>query len=229
MTVDAVELYATVTDKGRPVSSLQQTSFKIFEDGVLQKIEAFDYVKNLPLTVGVALDTSASMLESLPEVQKAATAFLDATIGPKDRAFTLSFDNEPYVLSKLTNRKDKLFRSLGGLRAEGSTALYDAIVYSLYQFSGVKGKKALVLLTDGKDTASKFEFDTMLEYVKKSGISVYAIGFKIGGADLEVKYKLNKIAQFTGGQTFYVDSSNHLDAIYKQINEELRSQYFLTY
>jgi Ca-activated chloride channel family protein len=229
VTVDAVELYATVTDKGRPVSSLQQTSFKIFEDGVLQKIEAFDYVKNLPLTVGVALDTSASMLESLPEVQKAATAFLDATIGPKDRAFTLSFDNEPYVLSKLTNRKDKLFRSLGGLRAEGSTALYDAIVYSLYQFTGVKGKKALVLLTDGKDTASKFEFDTMLEYVKKSGISIYAIGFKIGGADLEVKYKLNKIAQFTGGQTFYVDNSNHLDAIYKQINEELRSQYFLTY
>lgn len=229
VTVDAVELYATVTDKGRPISSLQQTSFKVFEDGVLQKIEAFDYVKNLPLTVGVALDTSASMLASLPEVQKAATAFLDATIGPKDRAFTLSFDNEPYVLSKLTNRKDKLIRSLGGLRAEGSTALYDAIVYSLYQFTGVKGKKALVLLSDGKDTASKFEFDTMLEYVKKSGISVYAIGFKIGGTDLEVKYKLNRIAQFTGGQTFYVDSASHLDAIYKQINEELRSQYFLTY
>ena len=99
----------------------------------------------------------------------------------------------------------------------------------LYQFTGVKGKKALVLLTDGKDTASKFEFDTMLEYVKKSGISVYAIGFKICGADLEVKYKLNKLAQVTGGQTFYMDYANHLEAVYKQINEELRSQYFLTY
>jgi VWFA-related protein len=176
-------------------------------------------VKNVPLTVGVALDTSASMLQSLPEVQKAATAFLDATLGEKDRAFTLSFDNEPYVLSKLTSRKDKLFRSLGGLRAEGSTALYDAIVYSLYQFTGVKGKKALVLLTDGKDTASKFDFDTMLEYVKKSGIAIYTIGFKIGGADLEVKYKLNKVASYTGGQSFYVDNASHLDAIYKQINE----------
>ncbi|MGH9365368.1 MAG: VWA domain-containing protein, partial [Thermoanaerobaculia bacterium] len=229
VTVDAVEIYATVTEKGRPISGLQQTNFKILEDGVLQKIEAFDYVKNLPLTVGVALDTSASMLESLPEVQKAALAFLDITIGPKDRAFTLSFDNEPYVLSKLTNRKDRLFRSLGGLRAEGSTALYDAIVYALYQFTGVKGKKALVLLSDGKDTASKFEFDTMIEYVKKSGISVYAIGFRLSGADLEVKYKLNKVAAATGGQTFYVDNASHLDAIYKQINEELRSQYFLTY
>jgi VWFA-related protein len=69
----------------------------------------------------------------------------------------------------------------------------------------------------------------MLEYVKKSGIAVYAIGFKIPGAELEVKYKLNKIAQFTGGQTFYVSDSSHLEGIYKQINEELRSQYFLTY
>ena len=229
VTVDAVEIYTTVAEKGRPVSGLQQSNFKVYEDGALQKIESFDYVKNLPLTVGVAVDTSASMRESLPEVQKAATAFLDTTIGPKDRAFTLSFDNEPYVLSKLTNRKDRLFRSLGGLRAEGSTALYDAIVYALYQFTGVKGKKALVLLTDGKDTASKFEFDMMLEYVKKSGIAVYAIGFRIPTAELDVKYKLNKIAQFTGGQTFYVDKADHLDAVYKQINEELRSQYFLTY
>jgi Ca-activated chloride channel family protein len=229
VTVDAVELYTTVTDKGRPVSGLQVTNFKVFEDGAIQKIESFDYVKNLPLTVGVAVDTSASMLESLPEVQKAATAFLDYTLGAKDRAFTVSFDNEPYILAKLTNRKERLIRSLGGMRAEGSTALYDAIVYSLYQFSGVKGKKALVLLTDGKDTASKFEFDTMLEYVKKSGISIYAIGFRIPAAELEVKSKLNKVASVTGGQTFYVNDASHLDSVYKQINEELRSQYFLTY
>jgi Ca-activated chloride channel family protein len=229
VTVDAVEIYATVTDRGRPVSGLTATNFKIFEDGVNQKIESFDYVRNLPLTVGVAVDTSSSMLESLPEVQKAATAFLDTTLGPKDRAFTLSFDNEPYILSKLTNRKERLIRSLGGMRAEGSTALYDAVVYSLYQFSGVKGKKALVLLTDGKDTASKFEYDTMLEYVKKSGISIYAIGFRIPTAELEVKSKLNKLASVTGGQTFYVSDASHLDTVYKQINEELRSQYFLTY
>ncbi len=143
------------------------------------------------------------MLESLPEAQQAAIGFLDYSIGPKDRGFTISFDNEPYVLSKLTNRKDKLYRSLAGLRAEGSTALYDAIVYGLYQFTGVKGKKALVILSDGKDTASKFDYDTLLEYVKKSGIAVYAIGLKIPTAELDVKYKLNKLAQVTGGQTFY--------------------------
>jgi Ca-activated chloride channel homolog len=229
VTVDAVELFTTVMEKGRPVSGLQLSNFKVFEDGVLQKIESFENVKNLPLTLGVMVDTSASMLESLPEAQKAAISFLDYTIGEKDRAFTISFDNEPYLLSKPTGRKDKLFRSLAGMRAEGSTALYDSIVYGLYQFSGVKGKKALVILTDGKDTASKFDFDTTLEYVRKAGIAIYGIGLKISGTDLEVKYKLNKLANVTGGQTFYINSASHLEGIYRQINEELRSQYLLTY
>jgi Ca-activated chloride channel family protein len=229
VSVDAVELYTTVSDKGRPVSGLQATNFKVFEDGGLQKIESFEYVKNLPLAIGVMVDTSASMLESLPDAEQAAMGFLDYSIGPKDRAFTVSFDNEPYLLTKLTNRKDKLFRSFAGMRAEGSTALYDAIVYGLYQFTGVKGKKALVILTDGKDTASKFDFETTLEYVRRAGIAVYGIGLKISGAELDVKYKLNKLAQVTGGQTFYIDSAKNLEAVYHQINEELRSQYVLTY
>ncbi len=227
--VDAVEIYATVTEHNRPVAGLALSNFKVFEDGVIQKVESFEYVKNLPLTLGVMIDTSASMLESLPEAQQAAMQFLDYSLGAKDRAFTISFDNEPYLLTKLTNRKDKIFRSLAGLRAEGSTALYDSIVYGLYQFTGVKGKKALVILTDGKDTASKFDFDTLLEYVRKSGISIYGIGLKISGAELDVKYKLNKLAQVTGGQTFYIDSAKNLEGVYRQINEELRSQYLLTY
>ena len=229
VTVDAVELFATVTEKGRPVAGLQASNFKVFEDGVIQKVEQFESVKNLPLTIGVMVDTSASMLPSLPEAQKAAISFLDYTIGEKDRAFTISFDNEPYLLCKPTGKKDKLFRSLAGMRAEGSTALYDSIVYGLYQFSGVKGKKALIIVTDGKDTASKFDFDTTLEYVRKTGISIYGIGLKISGTDLEVKHKLNKLASVTGGQTFYIDSAAHLEGVYHQINEELRSQYLLTY
>ena len=102
-------------------------------------------------------------------------------------------------------------------------------MYGLYQFTGVKGKKALVILSDGKDTSSKFDFDTLLEYVKKSGIAIYAIGLKIPTAELDVKYKLNKLAQVTGGQTFMIDSVKDLEAVYQQINDELRSQYLLTY
>ena len=122
------------------------------------------------LADGQTVDLFQSRLKALNDLLTQQYA------GPKDRGFTISFDNEPYVLSKLTNRKDKLYRSLAGLRAEGSTALYDAIVYGLYQFTGVKGKKAVVILSDGKDTASKFDYDTLLEYVRKSGIAIYAIG-----------------------------------------------------
>jgi Ca-activated chloride channel family protein len=229
VTVDAVELYTTVTDKGKPVNHLQASNFKVFEDGEAQKIQGFEYVKNLPINVGLVIDTSASMLDSLHEAEQAALKFLDFSIAQKDRAFVVSFDNEPYLLSKLTGRKDKLVRSLSGLRAEGSTALYDAVVYGLYQFTGVKGKKALVILSDGKDTASKFDYDTLLEYVRKSGISIYGIGLKISGTDLEVKSKLNKISSITGGQTFYVDSAKNLEGVYRQINEDLRAQYLLTY
>src|SRR5439155_559054 len=130
----------------------------------------------------------------------------------------LRYVNAPYLLAKLTNRTDKLFRSFAGMRAEGSTALYDAIVYGLYQFAGVKGKKALVILTDGKDTASKFDFETTVDYARRAGISIYGIGLRIPGAELDVKYKLNKLAQVTGGQTFYIDSAKNLEAVYKQIN-----------
>ncbi len=229
VTVDAVELYTTVTDKGKPINHLQASNFRVFEDGVVQKIQGFEYVKNLPISVGLLIDTSASMLDTLPDAEQAALKFLDYSISQKDRAFVVSFDNEPYLLSKLTGRKDKLVRSLSGLRAEGSTALYDAVVYGLYQFTGIKGKRAIVILSDGKDTASKFDFDTLLEYVRKSGISIYGIGLKISGTDLEVKYKLNKISQVTGGQTFYVDSARNLEGVYRQINEDLRAQYLLTY
>jgi Ca-activated chloride channel homolog len=229
VTVDAVELYTTVSDKGKPVNHLQVSNFKVFEDGAAQKIQGFEYVKNLPISVGLVIDTSASMLDSLHDAEQAALKFIDYSIAQKDRGFVVSFDNEPYLLSKLTGRKDKLVRSLSGLRAEGSTALYDAIIYGLYQFTGVKGKKALVILTDGKDTASKFDYDTLVEYVRKSGISIYGIGLKIPATDLKVKADLNRIAQATGGQTFYVDASKNLEGVYRQINEDLRAQYLLTY
>lgn len=227
--VDAVELYTTVLSHRRPVDGLTATNFKVLEDGKEQQIASFEQVRHLPLTVGVAIDTSASMIENLPEAEKAAVQFLETTIGAKDRGFTMSFDDSPYTLCKLTGDREALVRSFAGLRAEGSTALYDAIIYALYQFQGVKGKKALVLLTDGKDTSSKYDFDVLLDYVKKAGVSIYAIGLNIPGTEFEVKSKLNRLAEDSGGTTFYIESAARLDSVYKQINDELRTQYLLTY
>jgi VWFA-related protein len=115
------------------------------------------------------------------------------------------------------------------MRAQGSTALWDAIVYGLYQFQGVRGRKAYVILTDGEDRSSKFPFEAALDYAKKSGVALYFIGLKIPGAALDVRSKLSKLSRETGGAAYFVDSSRGLARIYAEINEELRSQYVLSY
>lgn len=227
--VDAVELYTTVTEHSRPVRGLTEKNFHIIEDGQPQQIAQFEYVTDTPLSLGLVIDTSASMIDNLAEAEQGAVGFLNAVLTPKDRAFTMSFDESPYVLCRLTSDRSKLESSFAGLRAEGSTALYDALVYGLFQFQGVRGKKALVVLTDGMDNSSHDDFDTLLDYVKKAGVSIYGIGLNISGSEIEVKSKLNRLAEASGGTTFYIKNVKSLPAIYKQIDDELRSQYQLTY
>lgn len=227
--VQAVELYTSVLAKGRPVTGLSQANFRIVEDGVPQNLDGFEVVTNLPLSLGIAVDASGSMEESIIEAQKAASEFL------KDVMTTRP------VLPRLLRQRAAADLALhdgpgpdrpGAGRPpgpQGSTALWDALVYGLYQYQGVRGRKAYVILTDGEDRASKFSFEAALDYAKKTGVALYFIGLKIGAAQLDVKYKLNKMARETGGSVYYVDSAKNLDKIYKEIDEELRSQYLLTY
>jgi len=227
--VRAVELYVSVLNKGRPVAGLTKDNFSVLEDGVKQNVEGFEVVTNLPLSMGIGVDTSGSMEESLVEAQKAASEFLKDVMTPKDRTFLVSFDNEPQLVSRFTTDRDRIDQALAGMRAQGSTALWDALVYGLYQFQGVKGRKAYVILTDGEDRASKFTYEAALDYAKKTGVAIYYIGLKIGGARVDIRYKLNKMAKETGGAAYYVDSAKNLAKIYDEIEEELRSQYLLSY
>ncbi|MGZ4810032.1 MAG: VWA domain-containing protein, partial [Thermoanaerobaculia bacterium] len=108
-----------------------------------------------------------------------------------------------------------------------STALYDAVVYSLYNFLGVKGQKALVLITDGEDTSSKFTFDQAIEYARRAAVPIYAIGLGIRAPQVDVRYKLGKFCSETGGNVYYIDRADELGKIYADIQDELRSQYIL--
>jgi VWFA-related protein len=227
--VRAVELYTSVFNKGRPVTGLAKESFHVLEDGVPQDVDGFEVVTNLPLSLGIGVDTSGSMEESIVEAQKAAVEFLKDVMTPRDRCFLVSFDNEPQLVSRFTTDRDRLAQALAGLRAHGSTALWDAIVYGLYQYQGTKGRKAYVILTDGEDRSSKFPFEQALDYAKKSGVAIYFIGLRIGSMQMDVKHKLNKMSKETGGTVYYVDSAKNLARIYAEINEELRSQYLLSY
>ncbi len=228
--VDLVELYATVTDReGHMVQGLQAKDFEIRDNGRPQKIERFEMVKDLPLTLGLVLDTSGSMRESLPEAKKAAEEFLAAVMTPRDRCFAVGFSGHPTLLMPLTPDAKALEAAFRDLPAIGNTALHDALVYSLYQFRGIRGRKAMVLLSDGDDTSSLVRFDDALAFAERSGVAIYTVGLRIGRGSFGIRSKLEKLATETGGRTFFVTNASELAGVYSNIERELRSQYFLAF
>ena len=216
-----------MTRNNRPVDNLDASAFTVLDDGKPVKIAKFEHVTNLPLALGLAIDTSGSMLARMAEAQKAAAQFFRGTLKPGDRAFLLSFDVRTSMLQPWTSNLADMSAGLAKLRAEESTALYDAVVYSLYNFHGVKGQKALVVITDGKDTASKFTFDQALEYARRASVPVYAIGIGINAAEVDTRYRLGRFCAETGGNVYYISQAADLDRVYADIQSELRSQYIL--
>jgi Ca-activated chloride channel family protein len=227
VTVHLVELPTTVLRGGRPVNDLGQDAFKVLDEGKPVKVAKFEHVTNLPLSIGLAIDTSGSMQPRIAEAQKAGAQFFTNVLRKGDRAFLVSFDSQPQIVQRWSPNVADISAGLAKLRADESTALYDAIVYSLYNFVGVKGQKALVVLTDGKDTASKFSFDQALEYARRAAVPIYGIGIGIGGQEVDVRYKLGRFCSETGGNTYYIERAEDLRRIYGDIQNELRSQYIL--
>jgi Ca-activated chloride channel family protein len=161
------------------------------------------------------------------EAQKAGAQFFQNVLRSGDRAFLVSFDTQPQLIQKWSPRLADMNAGLAKLRAEESTALYDAVVFALYNFLGVKGQKALIIITDGQDTSSKFAFDQALEYARRAAVPIYGIGIGIKSNQIDVKYKFGKFCSETGGNVYYIDRAEELGRIYTDIQNELRSQYVL--
>ena len=225
--VDLVELYTTIEGQAPP--ELTKADFSVFEDGRPQQIVKFELVRDLPITIGVTIDTSGSMIESIGEAKRAAIDFLESVVTPKDQVFAVSFSNHPVLLMTRTSDVGAVAKALDGLHAVGNTALHDAVVTSLYYFRGVRGRRALILLSDGEDTSSTIQFRDALDYAKRSGVVIYPIGLNIGMTALSVREKLGSLAQTTGGRVFYISKAFELQGVYDQIEEELRSQYLIAY
>jgi Ca-activated chloride channel family protein len=224
--VDFVELYTAVTDRqGRPVEGLTAKDFKVEEDGVPQTIARFERVTDLPIHAAVALDVSASMEDSLDQARAAALQFLETSVRPKDRAALITFNDRPYLAVKFTKDVNALASGLAGVKAERGTALYDTIVFTLFYFNGVKGQRAILLLSDGKDEGSRFSWEEALDYARRAGVAIYPIGL---GPQVE-KPKLKKLAEETGGRAFFLDDASGLAPVYAAIEEELRSKYLIAY
>ncbi len=225
--VHLVELPTTVLVNGKVSSNLTDKSFKVLDAGKPVSLAKFEYVKDLPLSIGLALDTSGSMQPRMEEAQKAAALFFEKILRRGDKGFLVAFDKTPKVVQKWSAKVGDMHASLARLRPESMTALYDAVVYSLYQFQGIRGQKALVLISDGKDTASKFTYDQSLEYARRAAVPIYAVGIGIRGNQADVRFKLSKMATETGGSVFYIENASELKRVYDDIEDELRSQYVL--
>jgi Ca-activated chloride channel homolog len=230
--VQFVELFTSVVDgKGRPVEGLKKEDFSVVEDGARQQVRRFELVKDVPIYAGILLDTSASMSESskLDEAVKGALRFFQKVITPKDRASVITFNGQPTLAVRFTNDETVLAGGLAGLKADGNTALYDSIIYSLYYFGGIKGKRAIILLSDGKDEGSHYSFSDALDYARRSGVSIYTVGINLSTQEADVPLKLSRLADETGGRFFFIQKANELERIYDIIQNELRSQYLLAY
>lgn len=228
--VNYIELYTTVLDRrGRPVEGLTEADFRVLEEGVEQRLHRFELVRDLPIYAGILLDNSSSMAEEIGEAVAAALRFFDTVLTPKDRATVLTFNHAPELVVRFTNDPEVLAGGVAGITAEGGTALYDSLIYALYYFSGINGKRAIVLLSDGDDQGSDWSFDEALEYARRTGVSIYAIGLGLPAGNAMVRMQLQRLADETGGRTFFVDRARDLGRVYEAIEEELRTQYLLAY
>jgi len=230
--VQLVELYTSVVDsRGRPVDGLAKGDFTVSEDGQKQEIRRFERVRDVPIYAGILLDTSASMTEGdkLDSALKGALSFFDKVITPKDRAAVITFADHPNLAVRFTNQPAVLAGGLAGLTATGKTTLYDSLIYTLYYFGGIKGKRAIVLLSDGRDEGSHYSFDEALDYARHSGVAIYSVGINLSSKDQDVRAKLMRLSDETGGRFFFIDRAKEIDGIYDTIQQELRSQYYLAY
>lgn len=228
--VQLVELYvAAQNSQGELVRDLRPEDFRIFEEGVEQEIDRFEMMDTLPLTLGLAIDTSGSMADSLGEAKRAAVEFLARVVRPEDRSFALAFDSFPTLLMAPTGDVEVVAGAIEGLRANGATVLHDAIITSLSYFRELEGQQALVVLSDGDDTASTFEFGQALDYARRSEASVYTIGLDIPATAVQIRRKLRRLAEETGGRVFFINRAEELNEVYEEIEMELRSRYLLVY
>lgn len=236
--VNLVELYTVVTDRNsRPVRGLQISDFTVYEDGTRQEISSFSDASDLPLTLGMAIDSSASMFVKMPRVQEAAINFLESTFGEQDRAFIVDFDSSPRLARSPTQDLDRLIRAIRNLEPDGRTALWESVVYSLVQLQGVRGRKALIVFSDGADEDDQFPFRTCLDLAERMGVPIYLILMrKEPGENANLNLftrsfnsRVDRLVEATGGRVFYAKEYRDLGEVYAEIEQELRSQYLLAY
>ena len=233
--VNLVNVFVTVTDaQGSPVGRLKKENFILEEDGREQKIAVFDKESAVPLSIALAIDTSLSTRRDLPLEQASAKHFVHTILRPVDALSVYAFsevvhESTPGYISDLK----RIDESIGHLRVGAATALYDAIYLVSRSLDHRKGRKVVVLITDGGDTISKVDYKEALRAAEEAEALVYSIIIvpieSSAGRETGGEHALIQLSEDTGGKYYYATSNAQLDEAFRKISDELRTQYLLAY
>ena len=254
VTTEVVNVYAVVEDKHHHlIPNLNKEDFEVTEDNARQEIRYFSRETDTPLTMGIMVDTSPSQGRVLPIEQEQAKAFLDQVLRPKDLVFVLHFDIEVELLQDFTNERQRLAHAIdetvinGGGQGPipstfptsasgGATHLFDAVYLASTQLMRNEvGRKVLILLTDGEDQGSSEKLNTALEMAQKSDLIMYSIEISdrmfyfSRGMGYSGDAVLRKLSEDTGGRVIRVSNARDTAAAFRQIADELRTQYLIGY
>lgn len=233
--VKLVNVFVTVTDAhGAPIAGLTKDNFLVSEDGHEQKIAVFDKESALPLSIALAIDTSLSTRHDLPLELASAKRFVHAILRPVDALAVYGFSEVVHPSTPgFTSDIKRIDEGIEHIRVGAATALFDAIYVTSHALDQRKGRKIIVLITDGGDTISRVDYKQAVRAAEEAEALVYSIiivpieasaGREIGG-----EHALIQLSDDTGGKYYYATSASQLDDAFQKISDELRTQYLLAY
>jgi len=234
--VTRVNMLFTVTDKkGRFVTDLNKDDFEVIENKRQQAIQEFTAESDLPLRIGILVDTSSSIRDRFKFEQEAAIEFLNSVVHTGvDKAMVISFDTSAELVADLIDDDRKLDEAIRGLRPGGGTSLYDAVFFAcrdkLQQDQPKhKFRRALVIVSDGEDNQSRYSRDQALEMAQKADAVIYAISTNISRTETDGDKVLRYLTEETGGRAFFPFKVEDLEQSFENIANELRHQYNIFY
>lgn len=232
--VKLVNVFATVTDPtGAPVSSLKQEDFQVFEDDRPQKIAVFHRESELPLSIVIAIDTSLSTRGDQKLELDSARRFAHAILRPIDGISLFQFSEIVDQITPFTADVKVIDRAISRIHSGAATALYDTLYLGSDALLDRRGRKVMVVITDGGDTVSKTSYQEAVREAQQAEVILYSIIIvpieNSAGRDIGGEHALIQLSRDTGGKYFYASGSEQLDAAFRQISDELRTQYLIGY
>jgi Ca-activated chloride channel family protein len=232
--VKLVNVFVTVTDeRGAPIAGLKKDNFDLMEDDKAQKIALFDKESALPLSIVMAIDTSLSTRKDLPLELASARRFAHAILRPVDALSLYQFSETVSELTEFTPDLKVIDRAIDHIHLGSATALYDALFLGSEALEPRQGRKVMVVITDGGDTMSKVNYQEAVRAAETAEAILYSVIVvpieASAGRDTGGEHALIQLSADTGGKYFYASSVAQLDEAFRQISDELRTQYLLAY